>query len=307
MELFPKDEEKLFVVFVIELAKQYYMEYRSYFTKTRLQKLICLIADKINYEDFTRGWYRFGYYTPNLEFIEIENLSEVSFDNETVREAFDLYGEHEDIVKNTLAELREYFIQPHDRFLRWIYDQNEEYAEFYHAKTDFTKMLQRISENLREAFTFEIPYERLESSITRLDKSLKHIENVDVLNAYYKLTDLIERIELKLKLGKTVVEPNASQILENLLELYNKTILSGMVPYVQTLRGKKAELERIRYEKRVMEDIKTANIMLKKFYNDASEKNLLPSLEDYVSEIKELHSHLSPEERERLSSLLKKS
>ena len=294
--------EDMFSIAVLHKAKELFGEKAKYLTSTRMVKLVAFVSDDVDF-DLTRGWYRYGYYSQNA-YTVIKDYSEGNILNldipkEMIEKSLDKFSELLPKISDSIKNLKPDFIQDRNLFYDWIYETKapEEFKGLYRSHRDFQDFFTRILTffRLSKKFTsFDYVEKWNQDTIIRdYYRHLNHLKDDEILNIFCDFMDLFEMVMLRMKNKNYLVNEDSFNFLERLKENYcgsGNDLWTLLVPYSETLKGRRAEDEKICYREQC-ELVKAAlpqKIEILTGY--AESMDLLPSIEEMEVEIKRYDS-----------------
>jgi hypothetical protein len=139
--------EDQFIHTVLYTIKRDFKNKGKYITKSRALQMICMLADQLNYNEISRGWYKHGYYSFSLDKV-LNNIGirhtllTTSINQEFVNKEF--YK----LLSKPIKDLESKFILPNNEFYDWIHFEiaPDHYKDFYKYGITFLNQLSRLKE-----------------------------------------------------------------------------------------------------------------------------------------------------------------
>jgi len=306
--------EDSFCMAVLQEAKKLLGEDQKYLKLARMVKLVTFVADEVNF-DLTRGWYKYGDYSPNAYSIakdfSDEDLPSLDIPSELGQRSLKEFRDKISSIDGAIEKLRPYFIKDQTTFYNWVYRQKapKEYRHLYLVHQDFSRYFLDFLKFLRlpTAFkdTLDKNFKCINKIVTTYHNSIEHIEDEEVLSIFYDYMDLFEMVMLKTKNSDYHIGKEGMTFLENLNELYCGTdndLWTLLVPYEETLVGMGADDEKEWYRRKVHLTKPFVKENLELSGDQAEESGLLPDAEEIEAEIKRCDSE-SGKERKSLREI----
>lgn len=303
------DEERLFSIAVLHLAKKIYGDSAKYLQATRMVKLVALVADNVEY-NLTKGWYKYGYYAPSTydvvrKFAGKDTCSLLSFEppSSMIDLAFEKFSKDTTDIQRIVDKLGEFFIIKWDDFIDWVYRwlTPEKYRNFYLTHVEFLNFLKIFQHYLKNPEVWKSQFDkfgaRIESLVTKYHGNLEHVDNVATLTLFYDFMDLLEMVGLRMENKQYAVEQDELSFLGDLTnfyirqagyELLMEDLWMLLVPYDKTLSGPLAETERSNHARKVKGAREYLERYLSQLFRKAKNLDLLPSIEELDIKIKKL-------------------
>lgn len=299
--------------YVIKVAQDKIPEKeQKYINSTRLNKMVILVFNElrknnIKTERFVWGYYRHGFYSRSVSnFLKYNYKIGFNLENARVNEV-NLSPNVKKIVNTTISNLKEYFIKDRESFTKWVYGEiaPKEYHDFYFSHKKLEKWFEIMSTALNTDFVdidFNDEKYNLPNLISDYYFSLGHVNDSEVISIFRRFTDILELLNLKLKMGAS--QSQIKVLIDRLNSLYLNRIYSLLPPYVETINGdpnfvkkeKETHLMRIKSYKN------SINKELDKIHSLILQYNLMPSLEEINDELSEMQIKL-PDSSKSLKEL----
>lgn len=308
MDKFNLNEDE-FIGSVIDISKDVFdTKDQQYVTKTRINKLSILVANElqkvnINIEGFVWGYYRHGFYSPNVnKYISFNYGGEFNLrnvDKVGVDVSKNLYSFIFDVIK----QYKKFFVKDHNQFPKWIYSEKTpmEYQSFYKSHMALSQWFEDITMDLRKGFQKNL-FGRNDRGITNLISnyyySLWFVEDDETLILFRKFTDLVE--DLALKFNNEYNPKKIEFYLLKLNKLYNykkkASILNLLTPYLNTIKGDPQAIPFAikHHQNKVSGFKKEINKKLDEIYFEFEKEGLLPTFEEMDKELEEFISQSPP-------------
>jgi len=293
--------EDEFCIVVLSKAKELFGKKAKYLTSTRMVKLAAFVADDTNF-DLTRGWYKFGDFSPSAYMIA-KNYSDndlISLDTpkELVNKSFEEFEELIPLIENSIKNLKPFFIKDQASFFKWIYEVKapNEFKALYNQHRNFEEFFPLLLTFVRlyKAFpkSFYKTFENLDTSITNYYNHLNHIDDDEILKVFCDFMDLFEMVMLRIKNRDYHVNEDSLIFLQELKETYCQSegsdcdLWTLLVPYTQTLIGMRAEEAKRWYRSKVDFGVEVIPKKIEILREQAEALGLFPSIEELEAEIK---------------------
>lgn len=307
--------EEDFVLMVLARAKKIFSGSRSstYFSETRLNKLACYVADKMNF-DLTRGWYKYGIFSITAQEIipKNVNLNSLELNADQIKGTYTEFREP-DIYKidSSIKALRDKFIKEKHVFYDQLYtfDAPPEYRDLYRsnikAVSNFKYFLNILGkENIDKILN---QAKEIKKYFFSVQKGMSFIERDEVWDNFIDYLDLLKMLFLKLeRLGYDdrfaefrsiftlyIRSESVEDEIYDILDIEMGDIWTTLVPYSQTLTGRLREQEIRRHEKKLEYLIPHIAKQIDRLTDHSDEIGLLPS----VDEIREKIAVIDKKER----------
>jgi hypothetical protein len=294
--------EKEFAIVVLSLAKDAYGNDAKYLNITRMVKLVALVADRIGY-DLTRGWYKYGFYSPTAwevaqEYTMSESANLILFEppKELITKLLEKFTLETDSIVAEIDLLKEFFIQDKTNFFDWVYGTTtpKEYRKLYLMHRNFQRYIDDFIRCLNSPDVFNafldklIP--RMEDLVSQYYESIGHIKDEGVLDLFYDYMDLLEMVSLKIANKKYQLNEEELFLLGELKDFYlsDVDLWLLLVPYSETLVGPIAQMEQERHAEKISASKKFLEVFLQKLFDDTKKRDLLPSIEEQGEKIRRL-------------------
>jgi hypothetical protein len=281
-------------------AKHDFSNECKYIPKTRAVKLVCMVADELDYEGFSRGYYKYGYFSFDIYSIVgniniRKNLHSTKIEREEI---------NPDVLKTVIPaiqKLKSKFILKREDFLHWVHIDlpPAEFKPFYRCSDEFLLKLDGLTKASK--FSFYDLYDDISDSITRYNTSLNHV-NPKNLDLFFMYTDLLEEILLVNK-SRELQLSGLKKVIGGMSSLFEVDIYACLPPFKQTLKGERNDHEIEVYEKNIERRYSNAFENLCHLRTELSSKGLLPSLEEYDLEISNGLKHMDKAETKRLHQI----
>jgi len=294
--------EQQFSILVLTEARNIFRNYElRYIGISRMEKLVAYVADIIDYQELTRGWYKYGLFAPEAWIIarKYSNNNDLGsffvpyrLYSKSRKELKHLVSE----IKRAISQLRKHFITETENFYRWIYQRTPPtFRQFYRFKLEFENSLRSFKVHyisyrhlLEEDFTMVI------SSIDGLYKNVAHVDD-QTIDIFHNYMDLVELIFIKLKNEKFKIPCDKAEFFElydKILytfsskdEYYQSDLLSLLAPFEQTVVGSNAN----KWIEVIQRKAKEGKIILPEqiegLYNYAESLGLLPTISELEQEL----------------------
>lgn len=278
-------------------AKHDFSRECKYIPKTRAVKLVCVVADELEYEGFSRGYYKYGYFSFDIysiiDTINIRgNLYSTKIEKETINPK---------LLKSVLPVINKFkskFILKREDFLHWVHIDlpPKKYKQFYKYSDDFLLKLDALPKTSR--FTFYDIYDDISEIITRYNTALEHVtpKNLDLFFTY---TDLLEEILLVNK-SRDLKLAGLKRVISELSTLFENDVYACLPPFKETLKGECNSHEIEIYDENINRRYTLALERLSELHTDLSSKGLFPSLDEYDFEITNSLKNLNDSEKKDL-------
>ena len=294
---FSEDE---FSIVVLYRAKELFGDNAKYLRLARMVKLAAFVADDVNF-DLTRGWYKHGDYSPNAYMIAKDysdgDLISLEPPKELANESFEEFKKLIPSIDDSIKKWEPFFIKDQASFYNWVYETKapEEFKGLYKSHRSieqfFTPLLTFF--RLPKAFQklFHEKFENLDTLITNYYNHLNHLKDEEILNLFCDFMDLFEMVMLRIKNKNYHVNEDGLIFLQALKETYCNSdsetdLWTLLVPYIETLTGRRAEDEKRWYRSKVNFIKEVLPIKIDILREQAEPMDLLPSAEELEHEIK---------------------
>ena len=271
---------------------------------SRMEKLVAFVAEDIGFNGLTRGWYKFGLFSPEAwnicnEYSNLENLVIPSFNTD------EKLSELTAAIKKSLLKFHNIFPKKNnEEFSEWVYERApKEYRSFYFSKKDFETHLGNFERSLKQSKARELGEEYNEEirSVTKFYENIRHATDDDVLDQFHSYMDLLEMSLLKIKNNVFELTQEKINFLMEMKEAY-ECLLVLLVPFKQTLTGENVELWSEWYDKINVKAKKDLSNRLNNLKEAANSLNIVPT----ISELREDVDRLGRGQRESLRELFNK-
>lgn len=301
-DFFLEDE---FSIIVLHRAKKLFGDDAKYLRLARMVKLAAFVADDVGF-DLTRGWYKYGEYSPNAYMIAKNysdgDLISLELPKELVNGSLEEFKELIPLIDESIKNLKQFFVMDQTSFYNWVYETKapEKFKGLYKSHRSFEQLFLDILTFLRLPRAFpKLVYEKFEKIkdqdmlITNYYNHLNHLEDDRILNIFCDFMDLFEMVMLRIKNKGYHVNEDGLIFLQELKENYcdsDNDLWTLLVPYSETLRGMRAEDEKRWYGSKVDFILGMLPKKLEIFREQAESMDLLPSIENIEAEIKKYDS-----------------
>jgi len=296
--------EDEFCIVVLSRAKELFGGKAKYLTSTRMVKLAAFVADDTNF-DLTRGWYKFGDFSPSAYMItkdySEDNLINLEPPKDLIYKSFEEFEELIPSIDNSIKKLEPFFVMDQTSFYNWIYEVKapNEFQSLYKLHRNFEEFFHILSfVRVYRAFPkiFYEKFEILDTTITNYYNHLNHLENDGILNVFCDFMDLSEMVMLRIKNKDYHINEDCLIFLRELKETYctsensDYDLWTLLVPYSQTLVGMKAEVVKRWYRNKVDFIVGALPKKIEILREQAEFLDLLPSIEELEAAIKKYDS-----------------
>lgn len=284
-------EEDEFSIVVLDKAKKLFGKHAKYLKIARMVKLVAFVAEEIGY-DLTRGWYRYGAYSPNAftvarDFSD-EDLPTFNPPKELIESASERFREQIRHIDRAVKNLEPFFVRNREKFYKWVYGVKapEKYRGFYLTHQHFINFLNFIDSPDIFRFYFNKRFDEIESVVTDFYDNIRFKDD-DVRNLFYFFMDLFEIVALKLIKNDYRIGTQELYFLRTLKEFYyhgpeySSDLWFLLVPYSETLAGMSAHAERERHQRKVDFTKKELQVNLTDLYDLAESTGFLRGTECY--------------------------
>jgi hypothetical protein len=253
--------------------------------------------------DLTRGWYKFGDYSPSAYMIakdySDDNLISLELPEELVNKSYEEFKELISLIDDSINKMKPFFILNQVSFYNWIYEekapkefkslykQHRNFEEFFPLLLTFVRLCKTLPKNFYEKFG------NLDTIITNYYNHLNHLEDDTILYVFCDFMDLFENVMLRLKNKDYHINEDGLIFLQELKETYCKSgegsecdLWTLLAPYSQTLIGRRAEKEKRWYRSKVDFIVSALTQKIEILREQAESLDLLPSIEELEAEIK---------------------
>ncbi|MHB8164699.1 MAG: hypothetical protein ACYDDV_10245 [Methanoregula sp.] len=267
---------------VLYAAKHDFSRECKYIPKTRAVKLVCMVADELDYEGFSRGYYKYGYFSFDIySIIDNINIRKNLYSTKIEKDAI-----NPKLLKTVIPaiqKLKSKFILKREDFLHWVHIDLPplEYKLFYRCSDDFLLKLDGLSQ--ASSFTFYDLYDDISDAITKYNTSLNHVNRKN-LDLFFMYTDILEEIMLVNK-SRDLKLSGLKKIIIRLSDLFEEDVYACLPPFKETLKGDLKSHEIQVYEENIDRRYLHAFENLSAMRRELSSKGLLPSLDEYDQEI----------------------
>jgi hypothetical protein len=285
---------------VLYAAKHDFSKECKYIPKTRAVKLVCLVADELDYEGFSRGYYKYGYFSFDIYSIIHDigirgNLYSTKIEkNQTNQKLLSA-------ITPSVNKLISKFILKREDFLHWVHIDlpPAEYKKFYRCSDDFLLKLDGLT--TASSFTFYDIYDDLSDIITQYNTSLDHVNRKN-LDLFFMYTDILEELLLVNK-RRDLKLSGLKKIIINLSSLFEEDVYACLPPFKETIKGERNAHEIQVYEENIGRRYNQAFRNLSSIRNELASKGLLPSLEEYDQEIISGEEQMNESEKNKLQQI----
>jgi hypothetical protein len=293
-----------FAFSVLSIAKEMYGEQARYITKTRAIKLICLVADELEFDGITRGWYNFGEYSFGVDslirfYFEQKGTSLLDISLPSIR--FSNEGQ----IRRAIKTLKSHFIMETPKFMEWIHYTiaPDPYKRFYKCHDEFEIALGSLGGTTSQMLLTNHPRDQVGEIITRYNTNLKHLSK-ERQNLFFDFTDMFEELLLVAKVRKIKLADLAPYLIP-MKNLYEKMVYPCLTPFEQTVRGDNRG-EELQIFRKITKDYRSNAIFSMKQINAMiSNSDLKPRLDEYDIDIIDTAQSMSPEELTYLDGIFK--
>lgn len=283
-----------FIFSVLSTAKDIYGEGAKYINKTRAIKLVCLMADELDFNGITRGWYKFGeysfevnsilgYYLPTRD----HSLAGMDFPD------FQLLTNFEIVSK--VKDFKKYFVLAREDFARWIHYERAPapFDKFYKCNDEFSAALMHIKSCSPQTF-LEHPRDNIGNIITQYNMCIQHVPR-ERKRLFFDFTDILEELLIVAKVRKIKLN-NLYTYVRLMQSLYDDEIYPCLTPFEQTIKGKNKDQELITFRIYMEKCRVSAKETLHSIDNMITNADLKPKLEEYDKDILEGTKNMTKEE-----------
>lgn len=256
-------QEDEFSIVVLQRAKKILGEKGKYLKLARMVKLVTFVSEDIGY-GLTRGWYRYGDYSPNAYLIakDYSDSDLATFEplNEVAQKASERFQNQITAIDNHIRELASFFVKDQKNFYTWVYSVKapEEYRGLYQTHQQFTEFLNFLdylrTPGVLYQSNLDARFETIEPLVTDYYDNVRYIKDKEILELFYAFMDLFEAVIVKIRKNRYRVKSQGFDFLWSLKDLYYSSdwdLWSLLVPYSQTLTGMRADAEKERHQRRV--------------------------------------------------------
>lgn len=267
---------------VLYAAKHDFSRESKYIPKTRAVKLVCMVADDLEYEGFSRGYYKYGYFSFDIYSI-IDNINIRGNLYSTKIERNQINQKLLTTITPSIKKLKSKFILKRKDFLHWVHIDlpPTEYKSFYRCSDDFLLKLDGLTK--ASNFTFYDIYDDISDAITLYNTSLNHVNRKN-LDLFFMYTDLLEELLLVNKCRDLKLS-GLKRIIFRLSDIFEEDVYACLPPFKETIKGERKAEEIQVYEENIIRRYSNALEKLSSIRNELMSKGLLPSLEEYDHEI----------------------
>ncbi len=258
-------EEEKFSIVVLHNAKSILGEKSEYLRSTRMTKLVFYISQLIDF-NLTRGWYKFGAYSPTAfkiskKYLEEENLASFNPPQDVLKDAKTSLKDEIKEINSYLKRTSYKFRRGGEKFYKWIYENlaplfvRDIYKSHRSLEKSFSDIFLKFDKLESDKFEadFNKEYRDIEEKITIYNRNLDHIKDNEILDLFFEFTDLLELGMLKVKNSEPESGGKTERFFKRLKDIYcseNPDIWLTIVPYKDTVTGPKAEEEKEKQKRR---------------------------------------------------------
>lgn len=288
---------------VLSIAKDLYGEQSKYITKTRAIKLVCLTADKLEFEGITRGWYNFGEYS-----FGVDSIIKPYFSTNRVNllganiPTFDLADDGQ--LRRVIKDFKPQFIKTTPDFMRWIHYiiAPDPYKGFYKSHDNFLEVLCNIGSPYT---TFTHPRDLVGEIINSYNPNLRHLSR-ERRNLFFDFTDILEDLLLVAKV-RSISLPKIKNYFISLKNIYQNNLYPCLTPFEQTVHGSNREGELKIFQENTDRYRFTSINALSNIDSQISNAGLKPTFDEYDVDILEGIKDLSDKQKEVFDNIFKYS
>jgi len=280
---------------VLSAAKELYGEDAKYIPKWRSIKLVCVVADKTEFEGIPRGWYKFGEYSFKVDSIIAPYFPR---DGDSLLDAnipaFGLPNSAQ--IYRILRDLKNHFIQKRDAFANWIHYEicPPPYNLFYKYNDEFAGILRHMLNQPNQTLITGHYRDRVGEIITQYNTSLRYVPK-EVLNVFFDFTDILEDLLLVAKVRKINVS-NLDEYLIQLKNVYENKIFPCLTPFENTVEGNGRDEEITIFKKNTCQFFAESILELSDIKSKIKLAGLNPTLNEYDTDIMEGMKNMSKKE-----------
>lgn len=290
--------EDMFSIVVLYRAKKLFGDNVTRLGLTRMVKLVSFVADDINF-DLTRGWYKFGEFSPNAYTIakygSDGDLMSFELPKELVEVCLEELKEVSPLIDKSIEKWKPIFIKDQTSFYNWVYETKapEEFKGLYKSHRDFEHFFSRLLIFFRfQKTSSKISIEKSDNQdmiIRNFYRQVNHLKDDEILNIFCDFMDLFEMVMLRVRNKDCRINGDSLIFLQDLKENYcdsDNDLWTLLVPYIETLKGRRAEDAKKWYRKKCESIKKVLPKKIESLTGQAESLDLLPTLEEMEVEIK---------------------
>ncbi len=285
---------------VLYAAKHDFSNECKYIPKTRAVKLVCMVADELDYNGFSRGYYKYGYFSFDIySIIEDINIRGTLYSTKIERKQID--QKLMSTVVPSINKLKSKFVLKREDFLHWVHIDlpPTEYKQFYRCSDDFLLKLDGLTKASK--FSFYDIYDDISDIITKYNMSLNHVNRKN-LDLFFMCTDILEELLLVNK-SRDLKLSGLKKIIINLSSIFEGDVYACLPPFKETIKGERKEHEIQIYNENVDRRYSQAFRNLSRLRSELLSKGLLPSLEEYDQEIISGEEKMDTTEKHKLQHI----
>jgi hypothetical protein len=292
-----------FAFSVLSIAKEMYGDQAKYINKTRAIKLICLVADELEFDGITRGWYNFGEFSFGVDtqirfyFEQAASLLTISFPK--------IKLPNDEPIRRAVKSLRHHFIMETPKFMEWIHYEiaPDPYKRFYRCHDEFRSALESLLDQTSQTPPTNHPRNQVGEIITRYNTTLAHLPK-ERRNLFFDFTDILEELLIVAKVRKLPASDLAPYLIP-MKNLYEKMIYPCLTPFDKTVHGKNRDGE-LKIFKDITKGYRVkANSSMEQINAMIFDAKLKPRLDEYDTDIIEASKTMTPHELINLSNAFK--
>jgi len=289
------------IEYVIDVSKDVFKEDEKYLGKTKINKLtICVFEElskqNIEVEGFVWGFHRYGFYSPttsnyiDFKFGDTFRLNSINKIGRNISD--NIYWIFFSIISKLKPNFR---LDNKKKFPKWLYSLKtpEEYRSFYKSHRNLIKWFDNMINNEFQMDIYK-KYDRgVDQKITEYHRSLWFIDDDETLELFYKYTDLIEDLTIKLNNGYDPYK--IKYYLKELNGVYD-TIFTILTPYSLTLKGdpNSIESEKSKHKIKINSIKNDVKLKLDELYSIFAREGLSPTFEETQQALKDLMDNAPP-------------
>ena len=294
--------EDIFSIVVLYRAKKLFGDNVTRIGLTRMVKLVTVVADDIDF-DLTRGWYKFGEFSPNAYTIAKDgsdgDLMSFELPKELVEECLEELKEVIPLIDKSIKNWEPIFIKDQTSFYNWVYETKapEEFKGLYKSHRDFNHFFSHLLIFFRfQKVSPKISIEKANNQniiVRNFYKQLNYLNDDETLNIFCDFMDLFEMVMLRIRNKDYHVNEDDLIFLRELKRDYcdsENDLWTLLVPYSETLTGMGAEDAKKWYRNKCecIKDVLSKKI--ENFTEQAESMDLLPTIEEMEVEIEKYDS-----------------
>lgn len=295
------DDEEFIKITLNTLKYNIDLKKQNILGKKRLNKFIVFLAESLDYKNLTYGWYKYGFYSPDVnkkmnEF-QLNTLYDYAIYND-----INIHREYEKHLERYINEYKNIFLNKQELFDKWVYRRAPQmYKNFYDNFNSLYAILNTLYNYNKNEIKNEDVYNTIEEDITNCYNSINHVHDGEIFNVFCHFTDILENLILILRLRDKFKEINP--YLNKLLKIFDENIYPFLTPYEETITGPSKDREILIFRDRKKIAIRKANSKLTDLEKELRDQDLWPTFCELKNYSKNLYDNLNEKQKKELKKI----